>query len=155
MKSFDNRLRSILIDIRATAGRPPGRQRLYLDRIIDETDAMERDAEKESIHAPDANPSFAPIRTTEHVATPTSRRSSVSRSIARTVSQNGYGVSHEAGANGGEWKVDEEAAAAVPEKDPYEVGWDNGDNDPLCPRSLSVGRKWLIVIIVSSASFCV
>lgn len=46
-------------------------------------------------------------------------------------------------------------APAPNEKDPYEVSWDGGDNDPLCPKSYSTARKWLIVTIVSSCSFCV
>ncbi|MCJ1395277.1 hypothetical protein MMC18_008161 [Xylographa bjoerkii] len=36
----------------------------------------------------------------------------------------------------------------------FEVGWD-GDDDPMNPRSMSTGRKWLIVLIVSSSSLCV
>ena len=36
----------------------------------------------------------------------------------------------------------------------FEVGWD-GEDDPLNPRSMSTGRKWLIVLIVSASSLCV
>ncbi|CAG7920787.1 unnamed protein product [Penicillium olsonii] len=35
----------------------------------------------------------------------------------------------------------------------YTVGWD--ENDPLNPRNMSKGRRWLIVIIVSLGSLCV
>lgn len=35
-----------------------------------------------------------------------------------------------------------------------ECKWD-GDNDPMNPRSMSRGRKWLIVLIVSGTSLCV
>jgi len=41
------------------------------------------------------------------------------------------------------------------ETDPFEVGWDGGDDDPLCPRSTSLGRKWLMVFITSLGSLCV
>lgn len=68
-------------------------------------------------------------------------------SLERYRSQNGYGVS------------DEHAEPAVPtysqEKDPFEVGWDDGDNDPLCPRSFTKARKWLIVLICCGGSFTV
>jgi hypothetical protein len=52
-------------------------------------------------------------------------------------------------------KPDMEQARAPTDKDPFEVSWDGGDNDPMCPRSFSKARKWLITIIVASASFCV
>lgn len=39
------------------------------------------------------------------------------------------------------------------EKD-YTVTWD-GDEDPEDPKTMSRPRKWLIVIIISSTSFCV
>ncbi len=68
-------------------------------------------------------------------------------SLERYRSQNGYGVS------------DEPAEPAAPtysqDKDPFEVGWDDGDNDPLCPRSFSRARKWLIVMICCGGSFTV
>ncbi|PTB77834.1 MFS general substrate transporter [Trichoderma longibrachiatum ATCC 18648] len=77
-------------------------------------------------------------------------RSSTREDLGRTRSQNGYGVEDErdndaAGAEAG----------ARPDKDPYEVGWDGGDNDPLCPRSFSKPRKWLIVLICAVGSFTV
>lgn len=34
------------------------------------------------------------------------------------------------------------------------VDWD-GENDPMSPRSMSIARKWLIVIILSASSLCV
>lgn len=37
----------------------------------------------------------------------------------------------------------------------FEVAFDGGDRDPDCPRSMGVLRKWMIVTIVSSGSFCV
>lgn len=44
---------------------------------------------------------------------------------------------------------------AEQKEEDFEVGWEGGDNDPLCPRSFHTGRKWLITIIVSSCGFCV
>ncbi|KAI0014807.1 putative bicyclomycin resistance protein [Xylariomycetidae sp. FL0641] len=40
------------------------------------------------------------------------------------------------------------------ETDPFEVSWD-GDEDPLCPRSMPLFRKWLLVVIVGMGSLCV
>ncbi|KAI1051243.1 hypothetical protein LB506_013036 [Fusarium annulatum] len=37
----------------------------------------------------------------------------------------------------------------------FEVGWENGDQDPLCPRSFGKWRKWVIVFVISFASLCV
>ncbi|KAK1251955.1 hypothetical protein MKX07_007434 [Trichoderma sp. CBMAI-0711] len=82
--------------------------------------------------------------------TPLSMRSSTREDLGRTRSQNGYGVEDE--------RDDDDAAAeavAQPEKDPFEVGWDGGDNDPLCPRSFSKARKWMIVLICAVGSFTV
>ena len=36
----------------------------------------------------------------------------------------------------------------------FTVGWD-GDDDPLCPRSMSLFKKWVIVCIVSTGSLLV
>jgi len=46
-------------------------------------------------------------------------------------------------------------AAAAEDKDPFEVRWDHGDNDPMNPRSMSMARKWVVVLIVSASSLCV
>ncbi|RGP60848.1 hypothetical protein FLONG3_10700 [Fusarium longipes] len=75
-------------------------------------------------------------------------RSSASGNLSRCQSQNGYSCNPYQKPDDG----DEEDA---PEKDPFEVGWENGDNDPWCPRKFEGFRKWLIVSIVSSASLCV
>ena len=40
-----------------------------------------------------------------------------------------------------------------PEKE-FEVQWD-GDHDPMNPRNMSKGRKWIVVAIVSAGSTCV
>lgn len=70
------------------------------------------------------------------------------RSISRTRSNNGYGV-----CEGNESSEDVETGEV--EKDEWEVRWDGGDNDPGNPRSMALGRKWLVVIIVSMSSLCV
>ncbi|KOS17271.1 putative drug/proton antiporter [Escovopsis weberi] len=41
------------------------------------------------------------------------------------------------------------------EKDSYEVSWDDGDNDPLNPRSFSTARKWFIVFVTAIGSLAV
>lgn len=73
------------------------------------------------------------------------------RSMSRVRSQNGYSCDNHDETDS-ENTADPEAAA---EKDPYEVGWDDGENDPLNPRSKSKVMKWLIVIICSLSSLCV
>lgn len=73
------------------------------------------------------------------------------KSIGRMRSNNGHGCAElddsadEAEAPG---RVDS------PSKDPFEVSWDN-DNDPFCPRSMSLLHKWTIVLIVGLGSLCV
>ncbi|KAF0635519.1 hypothetical protein FPSE5266_06971 [Fusarium pseudograminearum] len=42
----------------------------------------------------------------------------------------------------------------VSSKELIEVGWD-GDNDPMCPRSMSKMRKWVIVSIACVGALCV
>jgi len=56
--------------------------------------------------------------------------------------------------------AEEEADSQPPENltradhDQYEVSFD-GDHDPMCPRSMSLARKWIIVVIVCMGSSCV
>lgn len=123
---------------------------------------MDENVEKESSPSPgsviesttgSSHQPFEPVRTgAGDPPRRTSSASSESRSITRIRSQNGYGVADEA---------DELEGVGVPgtgvqaEKDPFEVGWEGGDSDPLCPRSFSKVRKWIIVFIVAFASFCV
>lgn len=68
--------------------------------------------------------------------------------LIRTRSQNGYGCDDTEGDEADETQQEEE-------KDPFEVGWEDGENDPLNPRSKKKIMKWLIVIICSFSSFCV
>ncbi|KAF4210927.1 hypothetical protein CNMCM5878_003425 [Aspergillus fumigatiaffinis] len=46
-------------------------------------------------------------------------------------------------------------AADPREDDPYEVRWDDGDNDSMNPRSMDTLRKWVTVLILSASSLCV
>lgn len=111
---------------------------------------MDRDVEKASATQSDNDEQstvFAPINSN----TNNGRRPSTSATLSRTRSQNGYSCD----VDGGEDDDDQQQIETPPEKDPFEVGWDDGDNDPLCPRSFNTGRRWLIVVIVSMASFCV
>jgi hypothetical protein len=71
-------------------------------------------------------------------------------SIGRTRSQNGYGCDE-----GNEQDDDVDVEAYRVDKDPFEVGWENGDDDPLNPRSWKTARKWVIVLICSMSSTCV
>ncbi|KAI1809356.1 MFS general substrate transporter [Poronia punctata] len=48
----------------------------------------------------------------------------------------------------------EKAPTHIQQDDPFEVTFD-GDDDPFCPRSMSLARKWLLVCIVGCGSFCV
>jgi hypothetical protein len=41
------------------------------------------------------------------------------------------------------------------EAEPYLVKWENGDADPLNPRSMTKLRRWVVVCIVSASSLCV
>ncbi|KAG6014653.1 hypothetical protein E4U41_004794, partial [Claviceps citrina] len=91
----------------------------------------------------------------------TKSQTSTTRRLARIRSHNGYSVAEddddEDDGGGGEARTGAHAGdgARGPAKDTYEVGWDGGDADPLCPRSFSSTRKWLITLLVSHVSFCV
>lgn len=79
-------------------------------------------------------------------ATSASARSSVSR----TRTHNGYGCDDNEDSEGQDLE-----GGALGEKDPYDVVWEGGDADPMNPRSMSLARKWLVVLIVSASSLCV
>lgn len=111
------------------------------------------DPEKDS---DEETPGFEPIRT--RPASTTTRNSRHGSALSRERSNNGYGVDDEDDEDDEEDDSDRQNAASgatPPEKDPYEVGWENGDSDPGNPRSLPYWRKWSIVIITSIGSFCV
>ncbi len=78
-----------------------------------------------------------------------SRATSFRSSLGRMRSQNGYGCEDE------DDDSEEQVAEPGREKDPFEVGWDGGDNDPMNPRSKNKGMKWVIVVICAVSSFCV
>lgn len=107
---------------------------------------MERDPEKQRApSAAESDSSRSDETTTAQHDQPPSREP-LSRTVSRARSQNGYGVEEQDAAQ------DVEAQEKVPVKDPFEVVWDGGDDDPLCPRSFSKMRKWLIVTIAANVS---
>jgi hypothetical protein len=102
---------------------------------------------------------FAPIstacsktvsRSNSHART----RSNSRRSLSRARSNNGYGCDDTQDSSQEEESGDVEAGGQA-EKDPFEVRWDGGDSDPMNPRSRSMTRKWVVVLIVSASSLCV
>ena len=72
-----------------------------------------------------------------------------SDSLDRVRSQNGYGVDDE------QPSTSRVAPSYSQEKDPFEVGWDEGANDPLCPWGFKTARKWMIISILCAGSFTV
>ncbi|KAK4077092.1 uncharacterized protein Triagg1_4059 [Trichoderma aggressivum f. europaeum] len=105
-------------------------------------------ADRENGEKPYENPSLGGDADDLRLEMTPSTGSSVRRDLDRTRSQNGYGVSDEQ-------RGDKALEAGQPETDPYEVGWDDGDNDPSCPRSFNKARKWLIVLICACGSLTV
>ena len=72
----------------------------------------------------------------------------MSTSISRTRSNNGYGCDEGTEDNVVPRVGDDLETHAVAVKDPFEVHWDGGDNDPMNPRSLSMARKWVVVAVL-------
>ncbi|KAG5982080.1 hypothetical protein E4U54_006428, partial [Claviceps lovelessii] len=121
---------------------------------------MRVDEEKASRHQ--GQQSRAATATAAAALSRTVSRASTSRhGLARIRSQNGYSVDDD---DDDDVDVDEETQVedqtgqdtqtTRPGKDPFEVGWEGGA-DPLCPRSFSRKRKWVITVIVSHVSLCV
>jgi hypothetical protein len=77
------------------------------------------------------------------------------RSISRTRSNNGYGCDGGTEDNVVALSGNDLEGRPPPIKDPFEVHWDGGDSDPMNPRSLSMARKWVVVLILSAGSVCV
>lgn len=75
-----------------------------------------------------------------------------STSLRQMRSQNGYGCNE---APLGD--VEQGAAREVKEQEKldFEVVWEDGDRDPLNPRSWSKAWKWFIVMLCSITSGCV
>ncbi|KAH7410685.1 major facilitator superfamily domain-containing protein [Cadophora sp. MPI-SDFR-AT-0126] len=69
-------------------------------------------------------------------------------SFGRTRTHNGYGCDDNEDSG-------QDVEGGAPEKDPFDVVWDGGESDPLNPRSMTLARKWLVVLIVSASSLCV
>ena len=95
---------------------------------------------------------YEPIRsaTASRIRLPRSRSHSRSvRSLDRMRSNNGYGVDDL------DETSDDVEGQPNEDKDPFEVTWEGGDQDPLCPRGMALWRKWLIVCTTSFGSFCV
>ncbi|PNP60175.1 hypothetical protein THARTR1_00199 [Trichoderma harzianum] len=105
-------------------------------------------ADRENGEKPYENPSLGEDADDLRLQMTPTTASSVRQDLDRTRSQNGYGVSDEQ-------SNDKTLEAGQPVADPYEVGWDNADNDPLCPRSFNKARKWLIVLICAGGSLTV
>ncbi|KAI3398974.1 hypothetical protein diail_8001 [Diaporthe ilicicola] len=93
-------------------------------------------------------------------------------SLSRLRSNNGYGCDDldgagddddddddeetgGAGAGGDAEKGRRRAPREAREKDAFEVGFEGGNDDPWCPRSMGILRKWAIVGLTSLGSFCV
>ena len=96
---------------------------------------------------------FEPIRPSQK-----NRRLSIDTisTLRRERSNNGWGVDNlEEGKVGGSIIAPYNLPNPDAPHDPFEVGWDNGDDDELCPRSMPTWRKWVIVGITSVGSFCV
>ncbi len=106
-----------------------------------------------SVHEPEDDASPAGIKPVRSRGRPNSRSASRSGSLARERSHNGYGVD--------ELNPDPETGgpnatlSAQDDQDHFEVGWEGGDADPMCPRSMPTWRKWVIIGITSFGSFCV
>lgn len=119
--------------------------------------ANDNEARFESIRSATATSTAG--RATGRSAVRTRSSGASTRSLSRMRSNNGYGCDDldEPGSeedSGGDDPEKGEAAQAR-EKDPFEVGFEGGNADPWCPRSMATGRKWAIVGLTSMGSFCV
>jgi hypothetical protein len=83
------------------------------------------------------------------LSTPVSRASSI-YSMSRQRSHNYWSCDENINDVG-----EEDGERGEEEKDPFEVGWENGERDPMNPRSKSKITKWAIVLICSVSSLCV
>lgn len=112
---------------------------------------------------------FEPIRAAPGTANDNNNVSSARRRLSvdtvstlrRERSNNGWGVDDiedsaaDADAVAAPYNSHHGPASGAADADPFEVGWDGGDADPLCPRSFPAWRKWLIIAVTSVGSFCV
>ncbi|KAF7858804.1 hypothetical protein EAF04_008847 [Stromatinia cepivora] len=125
------------------------------DPTEEEDEKLPTSASEDSNTTTEHGMDFAPIKATP-TDIPISRmntKGSRANSLARTRSSNGFGCDDPD--NTWDGSAGEIGGQEADEKDPFEVRFDRGDSDPMCPRSMAHGRKWLVVIIVSASSFCV
>lgn len=95
---------------------------------------------------------LASIRSQPNTRHPSHSRSQTLRSVRSYGGEDGYSCNHERnGEEGGEGEAETEESR---ERKRWEVRWD-GENDPMSPRSISTGRRWVIVLILASSSLCV
>lgn len=129
---------------------------------LGETDSITETTTKpptESLETSSDTTKFEPIHPAPQTTSTSRRCPSIETisTIRRERTNNGWGVDDlEENSIGGGGAVAPYNQPDQPfEHDPYEVGWDGGDSDPLCPRSMPTWRKWLIIGITSVGSFCV
>ncbi|KXX76852.1 putative drug/proton antiporter YHK8 [Madurella mycetomatis] len=136
---------------------------LGLNSLERETDSITETTTKsptESSETSSDTTKFEPIHPAPQTTSTTSRRRPSIETIStirRERTNNGWGVDdlEEISISGGGTVAPYNQPDQPFERDPYEVGWDGGDSDPLCPRSMPTWRKWLIIGITSVGSFCV
>jgi hypothetical protein len=127
-------------------------------------DITEKERDEETFPDPTDNPAYSlPAKDFQPISTNASKAASRSnsharngptslRSLSRARSNNGYGCDDMPDSSQ-EDVGDVEVGGQ--QKDPWEVRWDGGDSDPGNPRSMTMARRWLVVIIVSASSLCV
>lgn len=126
---------------------------VMVDNVGDEEKASATDQEQryEPIHPTVQDGSQERTRSNSR-ASASGPPPSILSAMTRVRSQNGHGV---ADLEESDWPDDAASPArAGLEKDPFEVSWESED-EPLCPRSLPLLRKWIIVLIVGMGSLCV
>ena len=114
-------------------------------------------APTESRLKPEGTSQFVPISSPTQTRTRNdslARLPTVLTPISRSRSNNGYGCDDHELSDESE-NIEGGQADGGATKDPWEVRWDGGDSDKMNPRSLRLGRKWVVVVIVSASSLCV
>jgi hypothetical protein len=115
----------------------------------------EADYDNEVNSSDGLGPGLKEIRTAK-VSRTSTRTPAISRTTTRR-SQRSYFGGHDGYSCYSEDvpAADAENAGQLSDGDSFDVKWDGGDEDPLNPRHKSKLRKWVIVLILSSASLCV
>ncbi|QDS71980.1 hypothetical protein FKW77_001423 [Venturia effusa] len=96
---------------------------------------------------------LAPIRSRARARHRSHSRSQTLKTERSYGGEDGYSCNHEGHAEEGRGDGEEETEESKDRKR-WEVTWD-GENDPMNPRSMSVARKWAIVLILASSALCV